>query len=178
MSGRCAELFDFTFSPTELLGINAKLDADGDSQMRSSSDEDESEALFPSDSIPQKQNPTSSTFTSELSPPASQDAPEESGFQDEEMDLTGSHDAATLNKWGGGPKNALNTTVRKDEDETKGEEQEPGYAWNNQKAKDDFHRAWDQVTDKNFSLRENHHALPSFFRKQLIQHLQGNSVTF
>lgn len=142
------------------LEFNVKLDADGDSQMRSSSDEDESEALFPSDSLPQKQNPTSSTFTSELSPPASQDAPDESGLQDEEMDLTGSHDAATLNKWGGGSKNSLNNIVGKDDDESKGEEQEPGYAWNNQKAKDDFLRAWDQVTDKNFSLRENPHFCP------------------
>lgn len=135
--------------------------------MRSSSDEDESEALFPSDSLSQKQNPTSSMFTSELSPPASQDAPDESGFQDEEMDLTGSHDAATLNKWVGGPKDSLNTIIGKDEDETKGEEQEPGYAWNNQKAKDEFHRAWEQVTDKNFSLRENPHVPPIFFRRQL-----------
>lgn len=136
--------------------------------MRSSSDEDESEVLFPSDSLPQKQNPTSSTFTSELSPPASQDALDESGFQDEEMDLTGSHDAATSNKWGGGPKTSLNTIVGKDEDDSKGEEQEPGYAWNNQKAKEEFHRAWEQVTDKNFSLRENPHILPTFFGKQLI----------
>lgn len=136
--------------------------------MRSSSDEDESEALFPSDSLPQKHNPTSSIFTSELSPPASQDAPDESGFQDEEMDLTGSHDAATSNKWTGNPKNSLNTIVGKVEDETKGEEQEPGYAWNNQKAKDEFHRAWDQIADKSFSLRENYHILPDLSRRQLI----------
>lgn len=169
MSGRsteilCPEIFYFRLSQVELLRINFKLDADGDSQMRSSSDEeDESEALFPSDSLPQKQNPTSSTFTSELSPPASQDAPDESSFQDEEMDLTGSHDVATLKKWVGGPTNSLNSIVGKDEDEMKGEEQEPGYAWNNQKAKDDFHRAWDQVTDKNFSLRESPHLLPISF---------------
>lgn len=128
--------------------------------MRSSSDEDESEALFPSDSLPQKQNPISSTFISELSPPTSQDALDEGGLQDEEMDLTEIHDAATLNKWGRGPKNSLNSILGKDEDESKGEEQEPGHAWNNQKAKEDFLRAWDQVTDKNFSLRENPHFRP------------------
>lgn len=134
--------------------------------MRSSSSEgDESEALFPSaNDPPQAQNQSQTiVFSSELSPPTSQEPPEETGwngFRDGDMDFSESH--GTLNdknlqkhvSHSDLPVSNTQSKSQATEDYENSEdiEQEPGYTWKNPKAREDYSRAMEQVVDKDFSL--------------------------
>ena len=145
---------------------NCEADVDGDSQMRSSSsDEEESEPLFPSANDPTnaQTQAQATVFMPELSPPTSQDPPDEngwSGFQDDDMDLTGNSAPTDKNV----PKHvnpeelflsvASSKPQAREGYETREEaEHEPGYAWKNPKAREEYSRAMEQVVDKDFSLR-------------------------
>lgn len=148
--------------------ITLEVDADGDSQMRtSSSDEDEVDTLFPTANDPTdpQDQPRASTFMSELSPPASQDPPNDPGwtdYQPDDMDVTESHggpgsdvfqkhvDPADVFGSSGQVQSSL-----KDDFEIRGDaEHAPGYAWTNKKAREEYQRALEQVVDRGFSLRE------------------------
>lgn len=148
--------------------MTLETDVDGDSQMRSSSsDEDEADALFPSaNDPPDAQNqPRASAFMSELSPPASQDPPDDpewTGFQADDMDVTDSHGVSG----GDGLQRHVNPaevfgssgqieSSLKDDYEIRGDaENAPGYAWTNKKAREEHQRALEQVVDRGFNLRE------------------------
>lgn len=145
-----------------------KKDVDGDSQMRSSSsDEDEADALFPSANDPTdaQNQPRASNFVSELSPPASQDPPDDpewTGFQADDMDVTDSHGAPGSD----GLQRHVNTaevfgsssqaqSSLKDDYEIRGDaENAPGFAWTNKKAREEYQRALEQVVDRGFNLRK------------------------
>ncbi|MCJ1373200.1 hypothetical protein MMC20_004427 [Loxospora ochrophaea] len=129
-------------------------DADGDSQMRSSSSgEDETESMFPSADDPQtpRHNPVLSEYqVNELSPPASQDPPAQNGIlsQDDPMDYAEVQHVAQsqrhLEQLGPGENLEKNGNA----------ELEPGSSWNNDKAREEYLRALDQVLDQSFNLRE------------------------
>ena len=133
--------------------------------MRSSSDEDESETLFPSANDPPL-GEDMNIFPTELSPPASQDPPDSTeweGFQDENLDLM-RQDAPTMARSKGGDErnraiHGLNGnsshTHSKEDYEPSGAEHEPGYAWRNAKAMEEYQKAMEQVTDKSFSLSQS-----------------------
>lgn len=142
--------------------------------MRTSSDEDESETLFPSaNDPPHGEDMASSTiFPAELSPPTSQDPPDPTeweGFQDENLDpiAPGAQSMARSNAGEGrsGATYGLNgnssRTFLKEDREQSGAENEPGYAWRNAKAMEDYHKAMEQVTDRGFSLSKSP-CLPHF----------------
>lgn len=148
--------------------MTSETDVDGDSQMRSSSsDEDEADALFPSaNDPPDAQNqPRASVSMSELSPPASQDLPDDpewTSFPADDMDVTDNHRAPG----GGGLQKHVNPaevfessgqvqSPLKDDYEIRGDaENAPGFAWMNKKAREEYQRALEQVVDKGFNLRE------------------------
>ncbi|MCJ1461528.1 hypothetical protein MMC07_000125 [Pseudocyphellaria aurata] len=133
----------------------------------SSSDEDEVDALFPSaNEPPDAQNqPRASNSISELSPPASQDHPDDpewTGDQADDMDVTDSHGApgadgmqrhvnlAELIGSGSQTQPPLKDDYRTGVDA----ENAPGYAWMNKKAREEQQRALEQVVDRGFNLRE------------------------
>ncbi|KAA6410840.1 MAG: hypothetical protein FRX48_05150 [Lasallia pustulata] len=130
-------------------------DADGDSQMRSSSssDADDTEIMFPTANDPPtpQSNPRLVPFpTSELSPPTSQDPPDQNGGglpPEDLMDLSGGQDL--LNRIGMDEDLVARGAGLKDEDM-----RQAGWAWNNKKARDEYARAMEQVVDKGFNLRE------------------------
>ncbi|MCJ1384268.1 hypothetical protein MMC17_007384 [Xylographa soralifera] len=130
-------------------------DRDGDSQMLSSDSGNESDSMFPSASDPPTpQNLSTNTLehlrSSQLSPPNSQDPfnMNRNVTQEDLMDMSeqqlGEMSSTGLGNTRGGPSN----------EEQKDAEKEPGWAWKNKKAMDDYQRAMDQVLDKNFNLRE------------------------
>lgn len=159
-----------TFLPTypRRALVTLEIDVDGDSQMRSSSsDEDEADALFPSaNDPPDAQNqPRASTFISELSPPASQDPPDDpewTSFQTDDMDVSDSHGVPG----GDGLRRHVNTAeifgssgkvqspLRDGYEIREDEENAPGYEWTNKKAVEEHQRAMEQVVDRSFNLRE------------------------
>lgn len=133
--------------------------------MRTSSDEDESETLFPSANNPPLGDgiTSSSMFPTELSPPASQGPPdltEWESVRDENLDIVPqdapgmarSKDGEERSGATHGLNGSLSNTFFKEEYEPSAVEHEPGYAWKNAKATDDYSKATEQVTEKNFSL--------------------------
>ena len=118
--------------------------------MHSSSSDNDSEAMFPSsDHQPQIRGDDPLLDTSELSPPLSQDAPSH-------KDLAPQLDVDLMDM---GPGQAQDGSSRRDPMAvgsvfSKGPEKstEPGHAWKNKKAKDEYSRAMDQVVDRNFNL--------------------------
>ena len=140
----------------------------GDSRMRTSSDEDESETLFPSANDPPLGEDTapSSIFSTELSPPASQDPPDPTeweGVRDENVDIV-PQDAQVMARSKDGEERSgvmhglngsLFNTPFKADYVPSAVEHEPGYAWKNAKAADDYFKATEHVTDKNFSLSKH-----------------------
>ena len=118
----------------------------------SSSDADDTETMFPTANDPPNphNNPMLAPFqTSELSPPTSQDPPDQNGGvvpSEDLMDLTGGQDL--LNRNGMDEELVTRGGTLKDQ-----EMREPGWAWNNKKAREDCSRAMEQVVDKNFNLR-------------------------
>lgn len=135
--------------------------------MRTSSDEDESETLFPSaNDPPLGENMASSTiFPTELSPPTSQDPPDPTeweGYQDGNSDSippdAPSMERSKAAEGRSGEIYGLNGDSShipfKESHEHSGAENEPGYAWRNPKAVEEYHKAMEQVTDRGFSLSE------------------------
>ena len=136
--------------------------------MRTSSDEDESETLFPSANDPPlgEDMASSTIFPAELSPPTSQDPPDPTeweGFQDENLDpippdapsMERSKDAEGRSGAIHGLNGSSSHTHFKEGHEQTGADHEPGYAWRNSKAVEEYHKAMEQVTDRGFSLSES-----------------------
>ena len=133
--------------------------------MRTSSDEDESETLFPSANDPPlgEDVAPSTIFSAELSPPTSQDPPDATeweGFQDENLDpIPPGAPSMARSKAGEGrsggiyrPNGNSSRTLSKQGLGQSGAENAPGYAWRNAKAREEYHEAMEQITDKGFSL--------------------------
>lgn len=118
-------------------------DVDGDSEMRSSPEESETD-LFPPTNAANPNDPATPTDNhlspidklkmAELSPPTSQDPPGQDGAADAPTTFTLSN-----------LEDHRVTGMNKDKDE-------PGVAWKNKKAQEDFQRAYADVVDKDFSL--------------------------
>ncbi|SRR6266498_620513 len=114
---------------------------DGDSEMRSSPEESETD-LFPATNAANNNDPVTPTDNhlspaeklkmAELSPPTSQDPPGQDGQADipAPFTLSGADDFRVQ--------------------DTKSDE--PGAAWKNKKAQEDHQRAWAEVVDKDFTL--------------------------
>ena len=130
----------------------ANADPDGDSRMLSSPSEDGSDALFPSaddPTTPQNNDVLAQLRQAELSPPSSQDPPGQNGAapMDDLMDVAEVQEIESGN--GGGVPLGMGSSPALDRDA----EKEPGYAWKNAKAREEFHRSMEQVMDKSFNLR-------------------------
>ena len=131
----------------------------------SSEDDDDSDTMFPTanEPAPSHLNPTLSHIIA--SPPASQDPPDLVGgtnSQDDAMDFAESANASTGGSvWDQQPKSSgvagsAGGSERGPVKLGKGEtEKEPGYAWNNKKARDEYARSMEQVVDKGFNLSES-----------------------
>jgi hypothetical protein len=125
--------------------------------------EDESETLFPSANDPPLEE---NTFPIDLSPPTSQDPPDQTdwvGIRDDNMDsimpqrapaMTRANDVKEC-KAAHEPNGSAAHTFLKEDYEPSGVEHEPGYAWANTKAVEEHRRALEQVTDRNFNLSES-----------------------
>lgn len=120
---------------------------DGDSQMHSSlSSEDETETLFPAANKPH----LNQAFSSELSPPSSQDPPTcQNGApaEDDMMDYTPGQQNGNVAAVG--EQTSVRESGRKMEMGDK-----PGAAWNNPRAHEEYSRAMESVVDPKFNLRE------------------------
>ena len=132
------------------------LDPDGDSQMRSSSSSDEadSEAMFPAELDPPGQTPQS--HLSHVLSPQLGSTPPQSQETGEAMD-TGAPAAIILGEPLGelNGKNSGDSAWVPQSDFAKSAaevQHEPGSGWNNKKARDEYHRAMMQIEDKGFSL--------------------------
>ncbi|KAI9696544.1 MAG: hypothetical protein M1836_005563 [Candelina mexicana] len=134
---------------------------DGDSQMHSSpSDEgDDTELMFPSATNPPTPPRTIQTQafqpTAELSPPASQD-PREDLEMGNSMDttVTGTNGSAELLFTRENNPYLANTGRHSDTAKKSDEENQPGYAWKNKRAQEEFSRAMEHVLDKKWSMRD------------------------
>lgn len=121
--------------------------------MLSSPSEDGSDALFPSADdppTPQNNDILAQLRQAELSPPNSQDPPGQNGAApvDDLMDVAEVQETENAN--GGGVPLGMGPPLALDRDA----EKEPGYAWKNAKAREEFHRSIEQVLDKSFNLRK------------------------
>ena len=138
-------------SDTALICNAAYGDLDGDAQMHSSSSSDnESEAMFPSandPTTPQDNAIFAELRQAELSPPSSQDAPHQNGILEDAMDVT---DVQGFSEAG---RNVQFATGRS-HGEAQEVEKEPGFAWSNPRAREEFSRSMESVQDKDFSLRK------------------------
>ena len=143
-----------TTCETSAEAINVVQDLDGDSRMHSSSssDEGDSDSMFPAEHEPpgsssHHQNSTrpnvSHGYPQSL-PEAAASTPPQSQDNDHAMDMEMGNDRLSEN----GPSGAGQKSVDL--------ENEPGAAWNNKKAIEEYRRALTQIEDKNFSLSECH----------------------
>lgn len=116
--------------------------------MHSSSDND-SDAMFPSSDHQLRDGCGALLNTSDLSPPLSQEAPSHNDHGTR-LDVD-SMDTGSSQVSGGGRTRDLMTLPNI---LFKGSEKsvEPGHAWKNRKAREDYSRAMDQVLDKSFNL--------------------------
>ncbi len=117
--------------------------------MHSSFSDNDSDAMFPSSDHQLRNGGGALQNTSDLSPPLSQDAPSHND-PSTRLDVD-SMDTAASQVPGGGRTRDLMTVANI---LFKGSEKsvEPGHAWKNRKARDDYSRAMDQVLDKSFNL--------------------------
>ena len=131
----------------------------------SSSEDDDSDAMFPAanEPAPTGLNPTISNLLA--SPPPSQDPADAISIGDDVMDFTenananigGNGSDQTMRSAGvagsaEGSQKSLNKTGNSVKEEDV--EKQPGYAWKNKKARDEYQRALEQVVDRNFNLSE------------------------
>lgn len=126
--------------------------------MLESSSSSDDEVMFPSENEPPGSTLHDShapleTQSPGLSPPQSQeihdamDTAEAShgvSSADQLMDAAQGTDQSTGNGWE--PKSDFAKSAEM--------AHEPGSCWNNKKARDEYQKAWNQIEDKNFSLRE------------------------
>lgn len=121
------------------------IDPQGDSQMHSSSSEDNDyDTMFPNE---QQQG---QLHSSELSPPHSQDPIASSQIDIANDDVM---DTVLLEVQGSsGPADQLSIGSLLSNENT--QRSEPGWAWKNKKAREEHARALEQVVDKAFSLSE------------------------
>lgn len=135
--------------------------------MRASSSDEDSDTMFPTANEPAPAGPEPALSNPLASPPTSQDPPNpiDSGFQEDVMDFT---ESANANIGGNGfdhPGPGIAGSAGgalKPEAKIPGlgrgwdleKEKEPGYAWNNKKARDEYYRAMEQVVDKSFNLSQ------------------------
>ena len=126
------------------------LDRDEDSQMHSSSSEEsESDAMFPNEQQQESDIQGASGFQiSELSPPHSQDPPSSQnfGFVDEDMMDT------SIGVLQGTSASAEQMSVGNLVSNGNGQKTEPGWAWKNKKAVEEYNRVMEMVVDTSFSL--------------------------
>lgn len=111
--------------------------------MHSSSSDNDSDPMFPGPDQQTHPSGGGPLSISDLSPPSSQDAgprfnvdPMDTGLGPGQGGSTSREPVTVANILFQGPEKAA----------------DPGYAWKNRKARDDFSRAMEQVLDKNFSL--------------------------
>ena len=115
--------------------------------------------MFPSELEPSSTNPNDSLNPLDyqptgLSPPHSQEPPDamdtvegnshEMNGADQLMEAAQGIDQSEGNGWE--PKSEFAKSAEL--------AQEPGHCWKNMKARDEWQKAWNQIEDKNFSLRE------------------------
>lgn len=151
--------------------LMSSIDAQGDSHMHSSSSEDnDSDTMFPNDQQQEQRPPGSNlVHSSELSPPHSQEALGSDRVldlghnQNDAMD-TDVCDVLDDSLFGDSQKelgDAQGSSMSAEQlpvdsyissEHTK--KAEPGWAWKNRKARDEYNRAMENVIDKNFSLSE------------------------
>lgn len=141
-----------TTCETSAEAVNVDQDLDGDSRMHSSSSSDEadSDSMFPAEHEPpgpssHHQNsvhPSASHGYPQSFPEAAASTPPQSQDNDHAMDMEMANDRLSEN----GPSGAGQKSVDL--------ENEPGAAWNNKKAIEEYRRALTQIEDKNFSLSE------------------------
>lgn len=134
--------------------LTVPADVDGDSQMRSSSssDADDTETMFPEANDPPtpQNNPMLVPFqASELSPPTVQDPPDQNGVGVPSEDLMDLGEVQDLSSRNGMDEDVMARGVGLKEEDMR----QPGWTWNNKKARDEYARAMEQVVDKNFNLR-------------------------
>lgn len=119
--------------------------------MNSSPSDNESESLFPATNgggVSIHGGADAPMETSELSPPLSQEAGSQPNAESMDMGM-GTAQSQGSNSIGN-RMNVGNILSR----EPHGSD-EPGYAWFNTKAKDDYNRAFAEILDKNFTLSMN-----------------------
>ncbi|CAF9935497.1 MAG: hypothetical protein HETSPECPRED_009808 [Heterodermia speciosa] len=125
---------------------------DEDSQMHSSSSEEsESDALFPNEQQQELDVQGASVFqVSELSPPHSQDPPSSQniGLADEDMMDT------SVGVAQGSSASAEQMSINKLVSNGNAQKTEPGWAWKNKKAVDEYNRVMEMVVDSSFSLKQ------------------------
>ena len=125
-------------------------DPDGDAPMRSSSSSDnESEAMFPSaNDPPASQNDAALAQLRQagLSPPSSQDPPHLNGTSVDMMEVIESEDFPN------GEASNVQSGARRVHGEGQEADKEPGYAWSNPRAREEYARAMDSMLDKDFSI--------------------------
>ena len=129
-------------------------DLDGDSRMHSSSSSDEadSDSMFPAEHEPpgpssQHQNsthPTAPHGYPQSFPDAAASTPPQSQDNDHAMDMETVNDRVSENGPSGAGLGQKNADL----------ENEPGALWNNKKAIEEYRRALGQIEDNNFSLSE------------------------
>ncbi|KAL9135422.1 MAG: hypothetical protein Q9175_003394 [Cornicularia normoerica] len=129
-----------------------------DSHMLESSSSSDDEAMFPSEleppgSAPHENLAPLENQTSGLSPPQSQelhdtmdtaDGSHDMNGADQLMDAAQGIDQSNGNGWE--PKSEFAKSAEM--------VHEPGSCWNNKKAREEWQKAWNQIEDKNFSLKD------------------------
>ena len=132
----------------------------------SHSEDDGSDAMFPTANEPTTPGRTSTLLNILDSPPLSQDPsePTDAAFLDDMMDFTESANADTnqngfepqfpsaVGKPGKAGRGQLSHTLMGQSAKKRGPENEVGYAWDNRKAREEYQRAMEQVVDKKFNL--------------------------
>jgi hypothetical protein len=153
----CRTLPSYEADSNKLMQLSLRSDPDGDSQMvySSSSDEAESEAMFPSEL--EAPGPSSQTVghvlsePSEFTPPHSQDT-------GEAMDTSSGNKISQPVGNGGSANQSSGWVPQSDFAKSAARDtHEPGAGWNNKKAIDEYQRAGMQIEDKNFSLSRLSH---------------------
>ena len=115
----------------------------------SSSEESESDAMFPNEQQQESDIQGASGFQiSELSPPHSQDPPSTQfiGFADEDIMDT------SIGAGQGNSASAEQMSVGNLVSNGNGQKMEPGWAWKNKKAVDEYNRVMEMIVDSSFSL--------------------------
>lgn len=117
----------------------------------SSSEENDSEAMFPNEQQQAQDLPSSGLAqSSELSPPYSQDPPgsDTLGFGNDDIMDTSTGPAP------GPSATAEQIPIGNLLSNGNTQKSEPGWAWKNKKARDEYSRAMEMVVDKSFTLSE------------------------